>query len=152
MKVQQLIDGLLNELHLVSLTPDEKGIYEIVFDDGLELQLLTIGGSHLLLRSRLTQLPQREEEQEAVILDYLRHNLAGLRDQTASLSLDRNEQCIWLAQTHRADRLTVLQLCDSLENFVNSLAWWQMFRTHREGKAAIRQDAFAFGATHLIRP
>lgn len=152
MNVQQLIDGLLGELNLVSLDPDEEGAYEIVFDDGLELQLLTIGGAHLLLRSRLAALPQREDEREAFILEYMRHNLAGLRDQSASLSLDREEQCIWLAQTHHANQLTVQQLCDSLEEFVNALAWWKMFQSHREGKASIRQDAFAFGTMNMIRP
>ncbi|MEM7477726.1 MAG: CesT family type III secretion system chaperone [Planctomycetota bacterium] len=153
MRINQLIDGLRADLRLDSLDPDEDGIYSIVFDEGLAIEILVLGGNHLLIRSRLDELPADERESESVVFEYLRHNLAALREQIGTLSIDREADCIWLAETVAADQLRIQELLEILEGFVNSVAWWQRFTDFREGRSRRQQGGFdTNSAMFMIRP
>lgn len=133
MKLPDLITGLCQELEIDSLEPDDQGVYGIVFDDGLDIEIVSLISNFIILRSRLADLPKEEHERDAFYQGFLKHNLAALRDQWASLSLDTDASCLWLASRHRLDQLDLRGFIERFEDFINTVAWWQKYRTYSQG-------------------
>ena len=61
MQFQQLLTMLAEWLNLDSLSPNEQGVCELVFDDGLEVDLRELPGSRLLLQSDVSKPPVNEK-------------------------------------------------------------------------------------------
>lgn len=125
MTLASLMEELRQTLRLQSLTPDADGVYSLVFDEGLDLEILGLGTSHLLVRSKLFDVPTDDQERELFLRDHLQHNLARLQQQSAVLSLDEPGRQLWLAASHRIDSLSPREFGERIEQFVNSLDWWR---------------------------
>ncbi|MEO1525626.1 MAG: CesT family type III secretion system chaperone [Planctomycetota bacterium] len=156
MKLHDFIAAIRDELQLDSLEADDEGVYGIVFDDGLDVEIIALTSNDILLRSRLADLPTDEAEQDSLCDGLLKHNLAALRDQWASLSLDWDSGCFWLASRHRLDQVDLRGFFERLEGFVNSVAWWEKYLAFRQGSSAgdysSRQGAMDSLFVNFIRP
>ena len=133
MKLSDLITGLRDQLELDALEPDEDGVYGIVFDEGLDIEIVSLTTNIILLRSYLVEVPSNEHERDAFYQGFLKHNLAALRDQWASLSLDSEASCLWLASRHRLDQIDLRTFIERFEGFVNTVAWWYKYRAFTLG-------------------
>ncbi len=124
MTLSELIHGLCEYLRIEPLEPDAGGVYEIVFDDGLDVEILPLTGSQLLIRGLIADVPEDKDQQEEFFRTHLQNNLLNLQGQTCSLSLDRERGAIWLYRMARTDRIDVRQFCELVNELVNTLEWW----------------------------
>ena len=150
MKLPQLIDELRQFLGLSKLSPDDDGIYWIVFDDSLEISISEIDSNHLVLRRELVSVPEDASERETLLRQYLQHNVARLREQTASLTRFDDGGKLGLARTLRFDRLTVAELAEQIESFLNEAAWWS--QVDADANTSLPASAFSMPLGGMIRP
>ena len=125
MALADLIAGLCEYLRIEPLEPDANGTYEIVFDDGLDVEILPLTETQLLVRANIAEVPEDKNQREEFFRTHLQHNLLQLQGQHCSLSLDGEAGVIWLQQMARADRVDVRAFCEMLNAFVNTLEWWR---------------------------
>lgn len=121
--LSQLCTGLCEFLNIDPIEPRD-GVYEIVFDGGLPIEILSLTDSQFLIRSELAQLPDNRDEWRPVIHDYLSGNMLLLREQSNTLSLDQDSAKIWLHRMGRFDDISVYEFCELVSQFVTTLEWW----------------------------
>lgn len=136
MTPSRLIDGLRDFLRMETLDPDADGVSAIVFDDGLEVELLALSDKLLLLRANIADIPDEEDAREEFYKRQLQYNLLALRDQSASLSLDSNAGRIRLHRVISCDRIETREFYNVVEDFVNTLEWWRNLERQDAGRAA----------------
>ena len=147
MQLTELIDGLREFLRLEELEPDNDGVYSIVFDDGLDVEILALTDRLMLIRSTVADLPEDKEQHEAFLRQQLQQNLPTLHTQNGSLSLDLKQKVLWLHRVARIDQLDVRQLCELVEDFVNTIEWWR--QVEQPAASPMMGSAFPF---NMIRP
>ena len=125
MGLPDLVSGLCDYLRIEPLEPDASGIYEIVFDDGLDVEILSLSDSQLLVRARIGDVPEEKEQREDFFRTQLQHNLLNLRGQFCSLSWDAQANIVWLYQMAHSNKIDVRGFCDLVNQFVNTLEWWR---------------------------
>ena len=136
----ELLDGLCRTLHIDSLEPDADGVYAIVFDRGLDIEIVPLSDRQILLRSSLSHLPEDEDEREEFFRSRLQRNLLMLREQTASLSFDPDSQRLWLHRVVESNRIDLPGFLTAVEDFVNTLEWWQSFESASQRDAEYRME------------
>ena len=134
MKHSELIAGLCELLRIGQLEPDSAGVYAIVFDDGLDVELLALSDSLLLVRSSVADLPDEDDRHEEFYRTHLQHNLLVLRDQTTVLSLDRESKKVWLHRVVPTKQTDVRFFCDQIEDFVNTIEWWRNWESQAQAQ------------------
>lgn len=121
--LEQLMNGLCEYLNIEPLQPED-GVYEIVFDDGMPVEILALSGTQILIRSQLLVLPENQDEWEPILSRCLNDNLLVLREQSSTMSLDAEAGVLWLYRTTHARRTTVQQFCEALSEFTVTQEWW----------------------------
>lgn len=125
MSLSEKINGLCEYLRIEAIPPDARGIYEIVFDDDLELEVLSLGTSLALVRAQIGELPEEKLAQESYLQKILQNNLLNLQSEFNSVSLETSTRKIWLARTMRIDSIDSRDFCSLINSFVNTLEWWK---------------------------
>jgi hypothetical protein len=146
MTTTHFIDALAARLGIGALERQPDGICEVVFDDMLELQLVPLDELHLLLRSRLAAVPEGFEESQTFLRRVLNRNLANLRNQRETVTLEETSREVWIYRLLRTDKTDEPLLFAALEDFLNSLEW-QRNSTAVETTPASLPSPFSF-----IRP
>ena len=123
--LSNLITSLCEFLSVDGIESDSDGVFDIVFDGGLNVSFAALSRSQVLIRSELATLPVDADERETVLRDYLQANMLLLKDQQNSLSLDTEAGKIWLYRIVLADRISVHDFSELLSVFVVTLEWWQ---------------------------
>ena len=125
MGLPELVNGLCEHLSIEPLEPDARGVFEVVFDEGLDVEIVPLTATQLLVRSQIADVPKDKDQHESFFREHLRHNLLNLQGQNCSLSLDAETGVIWLYQMARSDRTNVREFCSLINTFVNPLEWWR---------------------------
>ena len=149
MKFEELMDGLRSTLRMPSLEPGRAGVYAIVFDAGLDVELLSLTDRIVLLRSSVADVPEEEDAREDFYRKHLQYNLLVLRDQTATLALDKDAGKVWLYRTVDSSQIDVRMFCDLVEDFVNTLEWWRSFESESQSQTVRPSDMLPF---NMLRP
>ena len=129
MQITELISALCQHLQLDSLEPNEEGVYELTFDDGLDIEILSFH-NNLLLRSSVGDFPEDTGQQEDFLRRLLNRSLPRLKDQYASLSIDEQQQRVWVYHSRPLNSLDIHRFCELVEQFVNAVAWWAEFESN----------------------
>ena len=129
MGLPELVNGLCEHLRIEPLEPDAQGVYEVVFDEGLDVEIVPLTATQMLVRSQIAEVPQEKDQQESFFREHLQHNLLNLQGQECSLSLDSEAGIVWLFQMARSDRIDVREFCSLINTFVNTLEWWRNLET-----------------------
>lgn len=125
------------------------GVYEIVFDGGLHVEVVELTGSQFVIRSELAQLPDDKNDWRPVLSEYLSGNLLLLREQSNVLSLDQNTGTIYLHRMLRSNEVSVYEFCEIVSQFVTTLEWWNNRSTSSD---ATTVSAFDLMPQNFIRP
>lgn len=123
-----LVAELAAALHLDDLAPGEDGAYALVFDSRLEIEIVPMGQSRFLLRSRLPAVPAEPEARHALLAACLQRNVALLREAPAAVALDAETEQLWLYRTADAATLDGRSALELLEEFVNLVELWSRFQ------------------------
>ncbi|MCA8996310.1 MAG: type III secretion system chaperone [Planctomycetaceae bacterium] len=124
MSNQKRLDALRQELNLGDWEPNSEGIYEIVFDDGLEVQFQSIGDRRLILKSRLEVAPEDPASRESFIRDTLKRSLEKIRRSAGIVTIERSNRTLWLYRQLRTDQLDDAAFFAAIEEFLVTLEWW----------------------------
>lgn len=146
--LRQLMHDLCDDLGIDTLAPDARGVYEIVFDGGLPVEILPLSASQVLVRSEIAQLPDDENEWKGELERHLKFNLLLLRDQANTLSLERETGKIWLYRLARGDHISRQEFCELLSAFTVTLEWWKS----RGGTSTVTTSAMDLMPHNVIRP
>jgi len=133
------------------LEPDRDGVYAIVFDGGLDVEFVSLTDKLLLVRSAVADVPEDRDAREDFFRTHLQQNLLALRDQTATLSLDSEKGVLWLHRTAALDRSDFRAFCDLLEDFVNTVEWWQNLERRNLNSYGAPASALAM-PYNMLRP
>ncbi|MBI1247931.1 hypothetical protein GC197_08845 [bacterium] len=125
MSLSELINGLCEYLRIEPIPPDARGIYEIVFDEDLDLEVLSLGTSLILVRAQIGTLPDEETQQQPYLQDVLRNNLLNLKSEFNSVSLETSSGKLWLYRSTRIDQMDTREFSSLINAFVNTLEWWK---------------------------
>ncbi|MEM1305516.1 MAG: CesT family type III secretion system chaperone [Planctomycetota bacterium] len=129
MKRQQFFDAIRDDLQLGELTPDDAGVYTIVFDGDLEIELLPLSDSRVLLRAWVATLPDDQQAHEAFLRGLLNRNLGCLQSQQAALALDGETGRVWLHRPLDTQPLDDRSAVAAVGDFVNTTEWWKQAET-----------------------
>lgn len=146
--LKDLFNGLCEFLNIDPIEPRDDGSYEIVFDDGLAVEMRAITGSHLLIRSSITELPDDPDDWDTCLREHLQGNMLLLREQSNSLSLDYESRTIWLYRTVRSDEIKQYEFNELVGEFVTTLEWWK----NRGNQSSGMTSAMDLMPQHFIRP
>lgn len=112
---------------MAELPANEDGAYSIVFDGNLEVEIVPMGSSRFLLRSRLPVVPEDDREREALLKACLQRHLAQLHWSPATVTWDKQSGCLWLYRAADATKLDARAALELLEDFVNAAEAWSRF-------------------------
>ncbi len=126
-RVQHLVAQLAAELQLGEIPPNDDGVYSIIFDGNLEIEIAPMGHSRFLLRSRLRAVPDDDREAESLFRACLQRHLAQLHWSAAAVTWDKDSARLWLYQAADATALGSRAAKDLLEEFVNVAETWSRF-------------------------
>ena len=147
MALAELVAGLCEHLRIEPIEADARGVYEIVFDDGLDVEILPLTETQFLVRANIAAVPEEKEQREDFYRTHLQHNLLQLHGQSCSLSLDSEAGVIWLHEMARTDRVDVRAFCEMINAFVNTLEWWRNLENTQQQVSPAAMMPF-----NMIRP
>ena len=128
MELQDAIRTLAEELHLPEIAPDDDGIYTVVFDGELAVEIVPWDDSTVLLRTPLEALPVGDPDKEKLMLQrVMQFSLARLRGRRTTTSLDAPSNRLLLTRTLALSSLRPFEFSAAIEDFVNDLDMWQRF-------------------------
>lgn len=147
MALAELVAGLCEYLRIEPIEADAQGVYEIIFDERLDIEILALTGTQMLVRAKIADVPPEQEQREEFYRTHLQHNLLNLQGQSCSLSLDSEAGVIWLHQLARMDQIDVRGFCELINAFVNTLEWWRNLENTQQQVSPATMMPF-----NIIRP
>jgi hypothetical protein len=126
-KLTDLMAELARSLGMDELEPDDDGVYAIVFDGNLEIEILPMGQSRFLLRSKLPAVPADDEERTSLLKSCLQRSLAYLREAPAAVTFDKETNRLCLYRAADAGALDGRSALELVESFVNLAEMWSRF-------------------------
>jgi hypothetical protein len=126
-KLTEFVAELARSIGMDELTPDDEGVYAIVFDGNLEIEVFPMGQSRFLLRYKLPAVPADDEERTSLLKSCLQRSLAYLRESPAAVTFDSASNRLWLYRAADAGALDARSGLELLEGFVNLAEMWSRF-------------------------
>lgn len=126
-KITDFVAELAASLQMDELAPDEEGVYAIVFDGNLEIEIVPMGQTRFLLRFRLPAVPQDDAERESLFRSCLQRRLTQLHAAPAAVTWDPASGRLWLYRVGDAASLDARSGLELLEDFVNLADQWSKF-------------------------
>ncbi|PTX91915.1 hypothetical protein DB346_23445 [Verrucomicrobia bacterium LW23] len=129
MELVDAIRTLAEELNLPDgIDADEDGVYTVVFDGELAVEILPWTGGDFLLRSPLAAIPSGDADKEKTMVQrVLQFSLARLRGRRSSIALDTVSNRFIISRILPHSEMRPYEFTAAVEDFISDLEMWQTF-------------------------
>ena len=135
MNLPSLFQEFCDFIAIGSIEPDANGVATIVFDAGLNVEFVALSDRQFLVRSKIADVPENQDERNDFYRTHLQHNMLIVRDQFASLALDDDSKILWLFRTVDSRKVDVRTFSKIVEDFVNTVEWWKQIESRQKADA-----------------
>lgn len=119
------IQDLAKALNLEAPEPEDNGIYSFVFDDALEVNILSLKKDSLILTAPVTNPLNNSPETEKLLKKLLQINFSRLKEYEETLTWDPDSAQIVLSKEIPFSTLSEKPLIGQLEQFLNNIEFWK---------------------------
>jgi hypothetical protein len=122
MDLTTVLEGFAERLDLGAVAADEDGVYRLVFDDVLEVEVVPRGTTHVRIQGVVGDDPTDLPGGDQALEELLRVNLARLRRRGEVLSFDKGSRKLVLSRLVVLDGLNAERFSVMIEEFLDSLS------------------------------
>jgi len=123
--LKDVINDIAKGLKIPPPEPNEDGEYVFVFDDLLEISLLSLKKNSLIISAAVSYELSNTPEMENLFKKILQLNFIRLKEYEEVLTWDPDSYAIVLFKEIPFSDLSEKPILDHLEKFLNSLEFWQ---------------------------
>lgn len=134
MRLEDGMKELTSKLKLPLESPDEDGVYRLIFDNSLEVEIFKGEAAQIIVSSPLLkELPEDEAARQELLAKYLRLNFAALKkEQEDVLSLDPDTNHLVLYRKINTQHLYPDEFVKIVESHLNNLELWRALGDDRQ--------------------
>ena len=130
MVLHDIINQFSEYLGTDTLEPDERGRYQVTFDDVLTVDLIPNGPREVILKGDVCQVSDDETKVEEQLKEKLRLNTAKLRHADEVLCMDPENRMLVIYRKISLMGISMDLFYDHVEAFVNALEFWKEQKEH----------------------
>ncbi len=123
-ELEKLMGALAEETGAPPFRKNEDGGYSLVFDDLPEVGFHPLAGKRILVKARVSGVPEKGTDRDRLFKEILRVNLAGAGAREAVLSFDPASGVLGLHYEIPGQGMSGQDFRDMVQGFVNSLDFW----------------------------